>query len=106
MLWIWLMVAPIVLDSGTEGCRKEIQQIDVQIQKLIKERDAHGKKAQEYQQKGDNWKYESHDILDAYQDWTKADQEREQMLEIQNQIDDLQARKEWILQFYPQLRTP
>jgi len=96
----------IALDPGTEGCRKEIQQIDAQIQKLIKQRDAHGQKAAEYQKKGDNWKFESHDVLDAYQEWVKADAEREQMLEIQNQIDVLQARKEWILQFYPQLRTP
>lgn len=91
-------------ESSVEGCAKEIKQIDAQIQKLIKERDLHNQKAKEYQTKGDNWQYETHDIQTAYTNWAKADAERRQMLEIQNQIDVLEARKQWIYQFYPQLQ--
>jgi hypothetical protein len=107
LIAIFFVIAlPLHAESGVDGCAKEVKQLDAQIQKLIKERDMHGQKAQEYQHKGDSWQYETGNIQTGYENWEKANQERSKMLEIQNQIDALEKRKQRIFQFYPQLQYP
>ena len=105
MLITLILAAAAAVSPMTEE-QKELQQIDAQIEKLAKERDVHALAAEKYQQKGDKWQYETDYIQDAYANWTKADDERRQMMDIQLQIDALQAKKRQILQFHPELESP
>ena len=104
LITFFLAVAPADFNDK-QACAKEVQQINVEIQKLSVERDQHAKRAQEYQSQGDRWQYYSNNIQDAYDAWAKADQERAQMIEIQTQIDAYQQRKDLIFQLYPDLRS-
>lgn len=101
MIAIVLLAAAVAAPMSEE--EKELQQIDAQIEKLTKERNEHALAAEKYQQQGDNWQYETNYIQDAYANWAKADAERRQMMEIQQQIDALQEKKQDILQFHPEL---
>ena len=97
MLHILLLVSPL------EGCQQELVQIDTQIEQLEKTRDGHEAQADTYQDEGDRWQFSSGEFGEARRAWQKADAERQQAIDIQKQIEVLQARKNRILQFYPQL---
>lgn len=101
-----LCIIMATLSNADAGCQAEIQAIDKQIEVLTKKRDQHQVKATEYQLKGDRWQYGSNRIEDAYASWRQANAERTQMIELQRQIDALNARKERIYQYYPELRYP
>jgi hypothetical protein len=92
--------------AESQACGKEIELIDQQVQKLEKEKKVHQDLARQYQQAGDNWNYNSGNIQDGYTNWGKANQERRQAIDIQQQIDLLLQRKGRIIQFYPELYQP
>ena len=104
-MFIVLFLAAAVAAPMSEE-EKELQQIDAKIEKLSKERDQHALQAEKYQKQGDDWQYETNYIQDAYANWAKADAERRQMMEIQEQIEALQDQKQQILQFHPELGSP
>lgn len=92
--------------TESQACEKEIQLIDQEVQKLEKQKQKHQELTREYQQKGDQWRYSSGNIQDAYANWGKASEERQKAIDIQQQIDLLLQRRQRIMQFYPELWQP
>ncbi len=101
MFIVLFLAAAVAAPMSDE--EKELKQIDAKIEKLAKQRDQHALQAEKYQKQGDDWQYETNYIQDAYANWAKADAERRQMMEIQEQIEALQEQKQQILQFHPEL---
>ncbi len=93
-------------DPLLEAKKKEIEQIDKEIEALKLQRDAYFKAASEYQKEGDRWQYSTGDIQTAYDNWGKADQARSKGFEMQDKIDALGRDKSRIYQYYPQLQYP
>jgi hypothetical protein len=92
--------------TESQACAKEIQLIDQEVQKLEQQKQKHQDLARQYQQKGDQWRYYSGNIQDAYVNWGKANEERQKAIDIQQQIDSLLLRRQTIMQFYPELWQP
>ena len=105
-LLLTLVTGAYAQSAESQACGKEIELMDQQVQKLEKEKKVHQDLARKYQQAGDNWQYSSGNIQDAYANWGKANQERRQGIDIQQQIDLLLKRKGRIIQFYPELYQP
>lgn len=97
---------PLLADEEQDGCQKEIEKIDTQIEKLNAQKQQHLELAAKYQKLGDQWQYSSGRIEEAHQNWNKANVERQKAIDIQLQIDELLERKQRIYQFYPQLWKP
>jgi hypothetical protein len=105
--WCWVFVllfSALRADADTEACKREIQSIDAQIQKLQVQKQKHDDLARQYQAEGDRWKYTTGRIDDAHTWWGKADDERAKAIAFQRQIDLLYEKKNRIYQFYPQLQ--
>ena len=93
-----------VTESGIEACKKELEQINTEVQKLQVQKQKHIDLARQYQTEGDRWKYTTGRIDDAHAAWGKADGERAKAIDLQRQIDLLLEKKDRIYQFYPQLQ--
>ena len=107
IMFFLLLFAPLWGASPeSEACGKEIQRIDTEVQKLEKQKQEHQDLARKYQQLGDNWRYSSGNMQDAYANWGRADQERRKAIDLQQQIDLLLERRSRIMQFYPELYQP
>ena len=96
----------VAASAESQACGKEIQSIDAQVQKLEKQKLVHQNLARQYQKQGDEWQYNSGNIQDGYTAWGKANEERRQAINLQQQIDLLVERKRRIIQFYPELWQP
>jgi hypothetical protein len=96
----------IAASAESQACGKEILLIDKQVQKLEQEKQVHQDLARKYQGLGDNWKYSTGSIQDAYANWNRADQERRKAIDLQHQVDLLLQRRSRIIQFYPELYQP
>lgn len=90
----------------SDACRKEIDVIDQQLKKLTQEKKVHQDLARKYQKLGDEWKYHSGSIHDAYVNWGRAAEERKKAIDLQHQYDLLLERRSRIIQFYPELYKP
>jgi hypothetical protein len=99
-----LLFSAASIDTEYDACQKEIEQIDLQIQKLEKQKQKHIDRARHYQTEGDRWQYKTGRIDDAHADWGKADNERAQAIALQRQIDLLLEKKDRIYQYYPLLQ--
>lgn len=99
-----LLFSALHADTESDACRKEIQVIDAQIQKLQAQKQKHVDLAKKYQADGDRWKYNTGRIQEAHDNWNKADDERSKAIDLQRQIDLLYEKKNRIYQFYPQLQ--
>ena len=99
-----MLCAALHASPESDACKKEIVEIDKQIEKLRKEKDKHIELSKKYQADGDRWQYNTGRIQEAHEDWGKANDEREKALELQIQIDKLYEKKNWIYQFYPELQ--
>ena len=105
-IWfVFLMLcAALQASPESDACKKEIVELDKQIEKLRKEKEQHIELSRKYQADGDRWQYNTGRIQEAHEDWGKANDERDKALELQIQIDKLYERKNWIYQFYPELQ--
>jgi hypothetical protein len=101
-----LGVQEIAASAESEACGKEIDLIDKQIIKLEQQKKIHQDLARKYQKQGDEWKYHSGSIHDAYAYWGRAAEERKKAIDFQNQVDVLLERRSRIIQFYPELYKP
>lgn len=99
-----LLFSTLRADAESDACKKEIEQIDAQIQKLEVQKQKHIDLARQYQAKGDRWQYNTGRIDEAHENWGKADDERAKAIQLQGQIDTLLQKKNRIYQFYPQLQ--
>jgi hypothetical protein len=90
--------------AESEACKKELQQIDTEVQKLRVQKQKHVDLARQYQAEGDRWQYSTGRIDDAHASWGKADDERAKAIALQLQIDQLLEKKNLIYQFYPELQ--
>ena len=105
-MWLFLLLLffiPLSADQGTEACRKEVEKIDAQMQKLNVQKQKHIDLAIKYQKEGDDWQYSTGRIEDAHKSWNRANEERRKAFDLQMQIDLLIEKKQHIYQFYPEV---
>jgi hypothetical protein len=105
-IWFFLLLLFFVPVSGSpesEGCQKEVEKIDAQVEKLNAEKRKHLDLAAKYQKEGDQWQYSTGRIEEGYKYWGMASDEQKKAINIQLQIDMLLERRQRIYQYYPEL---
>lgn len=97
MRWIFLLISLCAYAASSPDWQLEVQSIDQKINQLnnMKEELRMGveKKANEAMR----WQFQHENYLDARRAWDELAIKKEQMKEVQAQIDKLEARKQEIL---------
>ena len=75
----------------------ELRQIDQQIEQLQDLQDKYRSSAKRNADNAMRWQFQSENYLDARRAWEKSAQDKQKVKEIQDQMDDLQKRKQKIL---------
>ena len=86
--------------------KSEIAEIDKEIDKLQNQRNLYLAKATRLQNQGDRLQFENNNLIDARRAWQQAQIHREIATRIQEEIDQLEARKQKILDGQGMSRKP
>ncbi len=80
------------------GWKNEVADIDKEIDKLQNQRNLYLAKATRLQNQGDRLQFENNNLIDARRAWQQAQIHREIATRIQEEIDQLEQRKQKILE--------
>ena len=80
------------------GWKSEVAEIDKEIDKLQNQRNLYLAKATRLQNQGDRLQFENNNLIDARRAWQQAQIHREIATRIQEEIDQLEQRKQKILE--------
>ncbi len=78
--------------------QEEIKQIDAQIEQLEDLQDKLRGSAQRNINNAMRWQFQNENYLDARRAWDRAASDKQKIQEVQDQIDDLKARKQKLIQ--------
>ena len=78
--------------------QEDVKEIDQQIEQLQGLQEKYRWNMQRNVNNAMRWQFQNQNYLDARRAWDQAAQEKQKIQEIQDQIDDLTARKKQILQ--------
>lgn len=89
----------VAAEPADESWKKEVSDIDKEIDKLVNQRNLYLAKATRLQNQGDRLQFENDDnLIDARRAWQQAQIHREIATRIQEEIDILEQRKQAILE--------
>ena len=80
----------------------EVKEIDKQIEQLETIQDKYRSSAQRNANNAIRWQFQSQNYLDARRAWDKAASDKQKVQELQDQVDDLRAKKQQILEKHGQ----
>ncbi len=80
------------------GSQEEVKQIDAQIEQLEDLQDKLRASAQRNINNAMRWQFQNENYLDARRAWDRAATDKQKIQEVQDQIDDLKARKQKLIQ--------
>lgn len=89
---------PSEASPSTTRSQEEIKQIDAQIEQLEDLQDKLRSSAQRNINNAMRWQFQNENYLDARRAWDRAASDKQKIQELQDQIDDLKARKQKIMQ--------
>jgi len=103
--WFFLVMAISVWAAESDTAapndwRQEIEQIDKEIQELEEKKNLHEANADRLDAEGDRLQVYSDRLVDARMAWERARQQRQKMVEAQNQIDELKKEREMLLKHH------
>lgn len=93
-----------LLASG--NWQDEVKQIDQQIDTLKEWQDKYAASARHHSNNAMRWQFQNQNYTDARRAWEKAAQDKQKIKEIQDQIDDLEKRKQMIVQEHGKEKSP
>ena len=88
----------VVFATTQPAWRSEVVEIDKEIDKLQNQRNLYLAKATRLQNQGDRLQFENNNLIDARRAWQQAQIHREIATRIQEEIDQLEQRKQKILE--------
>lgn len=88
----------LILAQGQVSWQEEVKQIDQQIENLGDLQDRYRSSATRHTNNAMRWQFQNENYLDARRAWDQVAQDKQKIREIQDQIDDLNARKQQLLQ--------
>lgn len=88
----------VVVVTTQPAWRNEVAEIDKEIDKLQNQRNLYLAKATRLQNQGDRLQFENNNLIDARRAWQQAQIHREIATRIQEEIDQLEQRKQKILE--------
>jgi len=105
-----LFLAPFCLESSMRSrsdppkttakdpeWKKEVDEIDEQIRKLVNQRNLHLSRATRYQNQGDRLQFNHQNLIDARMAWQQAEINREIAARLQQEIELLEQKRQKIL---------
>ncbi len=92
------IIEDAVIVAADAGWKKEVSEIDKEIDKLENQRNLYLAKATRLQNQGDRLQFENNNLIDARRAWQQAQIHREIATRIQEEIDQLKDRRYKILE--------
>lgn len=90
-IFLLTLLAPI-------SWQEEVKEIDVQVEQLKDLQDKYKSSVERNINNAMRWQFQNQNYLDARRAWDKAAADKQKIQELQDQIDDLEARKQKIHQ--------
>ncbi len=91
----WILATLLLTTSYT--WQDQVKEIDQVIQELEGQKESYRRKAQKNTNNAMRWQFQRNNYMDARRAWDKVVESKQKMVEIQDQIDDLKARKKVII---------
>ena len=87
-----------IVVAAQPGWKNEVAEIEKEIDKLQNQRNLYLAKATRLQNQGDRLQFENNNLIDARRAWQQAQIHREIATRIQEEIDQLENKKQKILE--------
>lgn len=96
----------ILLLAASPAWQEEVKKIDRQIYELQELQEKLRASAQRSVNNAMRWQFQNENYMDARRAWDKAAADKQKIQEIQDQIDDLNVRKQKLLGQYGKSAAP
>lgn len=101
----WMVFFLALCSVVSASWQEEVQQIDKQVEGLQDIQDKYRSRAKKNANDAMRWQFQSENYLDARRAWDRAAADKQKIQEIQDQIDDLNQKKQQILEKHGQKQS-